>query len=157
MTDSKGHTVNYVTLASCGEAPVCINTKVTQLGWLCFSGFFWINPFQLGPLGTRTTATIRLMFFSCVLKKQSSGKLHCTFFSLEKLALLCSLKEVNPLSPSIHIRILQTDLHTFPWRNNWENLFKFLLGDHFIDSHNLSLYSVWIIVRRKLILDTIET
>ena len=33
----------------------------------------------------------------------------------------------------------------------------FLLGDHFIDSHNLSLYSVWIIVRRKLILDTIRT
>ena len=28
----------------------------------------------------------------------------------------------NPLSPSIHIQILQTDLHTFPWRISRENL-----------------------------------
>ena len=28
----------------------------------------------------------------------------------------------NPLSPSIHIQILQTDLHTFPLRISWENL-----------------------------------
>ena len=31
---------------------------------------------------------------------------------------------VNPLSPSIHIQILQTDLHTFPLRISWENLIK---------------------------------
>ena len=30
----------------------------------------------------------------------------------------------NPLSPSIHIQILQTDLHTFPLRISWENLIK---------------------------------
>ena len=29
---------------------------------------------------------------------------------------------VNPLSPSINIHILQTDLHTFPLRISWENL-----------------------------------
>ena len=32
--------------------------------------------------------------------------------------------KVNPLSPSIHMQILQTDLHTFPWRISWENLFQ---------------------------------
>ena len=111
----------------------------------------------------------------------------------------------NPLSPSIHIQILQTDLHTFPsspilnpstsplksvfdpsqlsgsinvqdggtmlflktihgLRSKIRLLCRlvqrskyFLLGDHFIDSHHLSLCSVWIIVRRKLILDTIGT
>ena len=31
---------------------------------------------------------------------------------------------VNPLSSKIHIQILQTDLHTFPYRISWENLFK---------------------------------
>ena len=31
---------------------------------------------------------------------------------------------LNPLSPSIHIQILQTDLHTFPLRISWENLLK---------------------------------
>ena len=31
---------------------------------------------------------------------------------------------INPLSPNIHIQILQTDLHTFPVRNCWENLIK---------------------------------
>ena len=31
---------------------------------------------------------------------------------------------LNPLSPSIHIQILQTDLHTFPFRISWENLIK---------------------------------
>ena len=30
----------------------------------------------------------------------------------------------NPLSPTIHIQILQTDLNTFPYRISWENLFK---------------------------------
>ena len=34
---------------------------------------------------------------------------------------LCVL---NPLSPSIHIQILQNDLHTFPLRISWENLIK---------------------------------
>ena len=32
--------------------------------------------------------------------------------------------EINPLSPKIHIQILQTDLHTFPSRISWENLIK---------------------------------
>ena len=31
---------------------------------------------------------------------------------------------VNPLSPNIHIQILQTDLHTFPSWMSWENLLK---------------------------------
>ena len=26
------------------------------------------------------------------------------------------------LSPGIHLQILQTDLHTFPYRISWENL-----------------------------------
>ena len=29
---------------------------------------------------------------------------------------------INPLSPSIHIQILHTDLHTFPSTISWENL-----------------------------------
>jgi len=33
----------------------------------------------------------------------------------------------------------------------------FLFGDHFMNSHNLSLESVWIIAKRKLILDTVGT
>ena len=32
--------------------------------------------------------------------------------------------QLNPLSPSIHIQILQTDLHTFPLRMSQENLIK---------------------------------
>ena len=31
---------------------------------------------------------------------------------------------INPLSPSIHKQILQTDLHTFPLRISCENLIK---------------------------------
>ena len=31
---------------------------------------------------------------------------------------------INPLSPSIHIQILQTDLHAFPLRISSENLIK---------------------------------
>ena len=62
--------------------------------------------------------------------------------------------QFNPLSPSIHIQILQTDLHTFPERMSWENLIKdqgiFFLGDHFINSHNLSVDSVWILLVENL-------
>ena len=57
---------------------------------------------------------------------------------------------INPLSPSIHIQILQTDLHTSPVRISWENLIK----DHGIFPMmiilliliTLSLDSVWILV-----------
>ena len=31
---------------------------------------------------------------------------------------------INPLSPNIHIQILQTDLHTFSKRIGWENIKK---------------------------------
>ena len=34
------------------------------------------------------------------------------------------LNAFNPLSPNIHIPILQTDLHTFPSWMSWENLIK---------------------------------
>ena len=57
---------------------------------------------------------------------------------------------INPLSPNIHIQILQTDLHTSPLRISWENLIK----DHGIFSMmiilliliTLSLDSVWILL-----------
>ena len=31
---------------------------------------------------------------------------------------------INPLSPNIQKQILQTDLHTFPYRISWEKLIK---------------------------------
>ena len=41
-----------------------------------------------------------------------------------KIRIIMNLMIINPLSPSIHIQILQTDLHTFSYRISWENLFK---------------------------------
>jgi len=35
-----------------------------------------------------------------------------------------SREALNPLSPNIHIQILQTDLYTFPLRISYENLIK---------------------------------
>ena len=42
--------------------------------------------------------------------------------SLENFFML--LLRLNPLTPSIQIQILQTDLHTFPVRNCRKNLIK---------------------------------
>ena len=70
---------------------------------------------------------------------------------------------IIPLSPNIHIQILQTDLHTFPLRISWENLmadqsiFIFLFSDHFINSHNLISWQDMNIAGRKLKLVTIGT
>ena len=54
---------------------------------------------------------------------------------------------IYPLSPSIHIQILQTDLHTFPLRISWENLIKgqgtFSFVIIFYILTTLSLYNVW--------------
>ena len=36
----------------------------------------------------------------------------------------CMHFTLTPLCPNIHIQILQTDLHTFPLRISWENLFE---------------------------------
>ena len=54
---------------------------------------------------------------------------------------------LNPLSPSIHIQILQTDLHSFPLRISWENLtkhqgiFSFVIIFYILTT--LSLDNVW--------------
>ena len=37
---------------------------------------------------------------------------------------MTTTKIINPLSPNIHIQILQTDLDIFPLRISWENLIK---------------------------------
>ena len=68
----------------------------------------------------------------------------------------------NPLSPNIHIQILQTDLHTFPYRMCKENLIKDqsvfpLVIILLIYSHNLTSLQCMDIVRRKLILVTFGT
>ena len=71
-----------------------------------------------------------------------------------------SFLHFNPLSPNIHIQILQTDLHTFPWRISWENLVKdqiFFSLCSFINSHRLCSWQSMDIIRRKLILSTIGT
>ena len=57
------------------------------------------------------------------------------------------LRVLNPLSPSIHIQILQNDLHTFPLRISWENLikhqgiFSFMIIFYILTT--LSLDNVW--------------
>ena len=68
--------------------------------------------------------------------------------------------QVNPLSTTIHIQILQTDLYIFPLRMCWEfdkRSKHFLLDDHSINSHNLISWQSMDIVRRKLMLVTIGT
>ena len=64
------------------------------------------------------------------------------------------MPEFNPLSPNIHIQILQTDLQTFPWRISWENVIK---GDYYVNSHNLISWECIDIVRRRLMLVTLGT
>ena len=57
--------------------------------------FYW------RPLELKTRTGFNLRFFLRLLKKKRhSGKLHCTFYSPEKLALLFLLKEVKP-SPKL--------------------------------------------------------
>ena len=61
---------------------------------------------------------------------------------------------VNPLSHKIHIQIVQTNLHTFSFKNSWESFRSkhCPFGNQFSNSH--SLYSCWSadVVRRKLML-----
>ena len=64
----------------------------------------------------------------------ASGKIKYCFekvlnFRSKKLYEPCKPRQVpafwpfiNPLSPNIHIQILQTGLYTFSWRISWENL-----------------------------------
>ena len=82
--------------------------------------------------------------------------------AIRKRAVVAVVSLINPLSPNIHIQILQTDLHTFPLRITWEKKFNktsrhFLFCDHFLYSHNLISWQCMDIVRRKLLLVTIGT
>ena len=65
-----------------------------------------------------------------------------------------SLWLLNPLSPNIHMQILQTDLHTFPSRISWENLIKdqgsFSLVITLLIHIILSLDNVWILLGQKM-------
>ena len=66
---------------------------------------------------------------------------------LQGFVILRSCFFLNPLSPSIHIQIPQTDLHTFPLRISWENLIKhqgiFSFVIIFYILTTLSLDNVW--------------
>ena len=61
-----------------------------------------------------------------------------------------SMCNINPLSPNIHIQILQTDLHTSPLTISWENLIKdqsiFSMVIILLILITLSLDSVWILL-----------
>ena len=63
---------------------------------------------------------------------------------------------INPLSPNIHIQILQTDLNTFPSRIRWENFIKnqgiFSLVIILLILPTLSLDIVWILLGENLCL-----
>ena len=70
-----------------------------------------------------------------------------TFTRKYFLVVLESKEFLNPLSPSIHKQILQSDLHTFPLRISWENLIKhqdvFSFVIIFYILTTLSLDNVW--------------
>ena len=55
-----------------------------------------------------------------------------------------SMCNINPLSPNIHIQILQTDLHTSPLTISWENLIK-----------DQSIFSMVIILLILITLDSV--
>ena len=60
------------------------------------------------------------------------------------------MRNINPLSPDIHLQILQTDLHTFPLTISLENLIKdqsiFSMVIILLILIPLSLDSVWILL-----------
>ena len=70
-----------------------------------------------------------------------------------QIQLLAIIHLFNPLSPVIHIQILQTDLHTFPLRISRENLIKhqgiFSFVIIFYILTTLSLDNVWTLLGEK--------
>ena len=69
-------------------------------------------------------------------------------------------KRINPLSPSMHIQILQIDLHTFRLRIVERISFKikaFSFSNQFSNSHNLHSWWSADVVRRKLMLVSLGT
>ena len=99
-------------------------------------------------------------FFSSLEIKSWQGKPETKYYAYSKnefsnikcfnfqcdWSILSRWPQFNPLSPNIHIQILQTDLHTSSLRIRWENL----INDHGIFSMiilliliTLSLDSVW--------------
>ena len=96
---------------------------------------------------SNTSFTCLIFFVQCLKSSPSCIENKDEDYSVPSWSLL------NPLSPYIHIQILQTDLHTSPLRISWENLIK----DHGIFSMviilliliTLSLDSVWILLREN--------
>ena len=86
------------------------------------------------------------------LKKKTPAKISC-HMALVPASVLAFFK-----SPNIHLKILQTELYTFPHRIlSWENSIVkdqdiFSFGNHFINSHNLFSDTACNILRRKLML-----
>ena len=68
-----------------------------------------------------------------------------------------SPRQVNPLSANIHIQILQTHILQELVERIWEKIKAFFSDDHFINSHNLISWQSMDIVKRKLMLVTINT
>ena len=124
-----------------GDVHVCDQTSEKQ-EWCSDSSHFPTKKRMLKKIRieSKTSSWIFLNFFSSSNMNDSIMGVLFTKYTLL----------VNPLSPNVHIQILQPDLHTSPLRISWENLIK----DHGIFSMmiilliliTLSLDSVWILL-----------
>ena len=145
------------------EDPLCYEKSLSK-NHKTIINRFWKDiccslDWQVTPVGeclstcAVNTFHIREIIMSCLC---TTFTWHIGHFKNKKETLWVDLNfakasgEVNPLSPNIHIQILQTNLHTFPLRITWENLIKdqgiFPLVIILLILITLSLDNVWILL-----------
>ena len=74
---------------------------------------------------SRLTALVYFFAFcACLCGKKDNRSQSNHLFISYLISKQARLNAINPLSPDIHIPILQTALHTFPSWMSWENLIK---------------------------------
>ena len=121
------------------------------LSWKQFHSNMYIHRVLFIVLNNTKWWSQGLQYFKLLWKQQ--GILHSSFTEW--------INSFNPYSPDIHKQILQTGLYTFRYKDKLREFDKrskhFLLGDNFINSHNLICWPCMDIVRRKLMLVTIGT
>ena len=157
----------YFTLTHLGwESSFCVSLgsfqgadSQTSMGDHLLATTFHIH-FAYGGGGDVPVSILLLYLWWSLLLLQFRIPIFTSFVAISHVGILPSWGLINPLSPNINKQILQTDLHTFPYRISWEKLIKdqrFSPCDHLINSHRCCTWQSVDIVRRKLMLVTIGT
>ena len=132
-----------------GQIIIFLNLKPWPLIWTLCTNQIQLtllksHPQKLEKVAISITVSSQELFLQEDTKKKNRVDVHLWRVICQSL--------FNSMNPNISIQILHTVFYSFPWvmpRSIFTTIKSFLMGDHFLYSHDLNVWARHCIVRRN--------